>query len=184
MKIYKPKKALTYLRVILLVGIILFLNNNTLSYAKIHKVYNTNLSKTVEIGIIQKTQDDIQLAGLLTPKSTFIGSLTGYSGDCPRCSGILGCKPRTNVLEKGIFFDDEEYGTVRIVASSKKYPCGSILRFTVDKISSEPIIAVVMDRGVGGDSIDLLTENADYAKNYVGRNRNQNFEILRFGWTQ
>lgn len=181
MKIYKPKKALTYLRVLLLIGIILFLNNNTLSYAKIHKVYNENLNKTVELSVIQKAQDEIYLTGLLTPKSSFVGHLTGYVGNCPKCTGILGCHPRTNVLEEGIFFDDAQYGTVRIVASSKKYPCGTILKFNIDKLN-EPIIAVVMDRGVRGDSIDLLTDSEEYARKNIGRVRNQKFDILRLGW--
>ncbi len=182
MKIYKPKKALTYLRVLLLVGIILFLNNNTLSYAKIHKVYNNNLNKTVELSVIQKAQDELYLAELLTPKSSFVGNLTGYVGNCPKCTGILGCHPRTNVLEEGILFDDVQYGTVRIVASSKKYPCGTILRFTIDKISQESIIAVVMDRGVRGDSIDLLAESEEYARQNIGRVKNQKFDVLRLGW--
>lgn len=182
MKIYKPKKALTYLRVLLLVGIILFLNNNTLSYAKIYKVYNNNLNKTVELSVIQKAQDEIYLQELLTPKSSFVGNLTGYAGNCPKCSGILGCHPRTNVLEEGILFDDAQYGTVRIVASSNKYPCGTILRFNIDKLSSEPIIAVVMDRGVKEDAIDLLAESQEYAKQYIGRIKNQKFDVLRFGW--
>lgn len=182
MKIYKPKKALTYIRILFLVGIILFLNNNNLSYAKIYKVYNANLNKMVELNVIHKAQDDLYLDELYTPKSTFVGNLTGYVGNCPKCSGILGCHPRTNVLEKGILFEDNQYGTVRIVASSKKYPCGTILRFTIDKLSSEPIIAVVMDRGVGGDAIDLLTESEEVAKRNIGRVRNQTFEILRLGW--
>ncbi len=182
MKVYKPKKVLTYLRILLLVGIVLFLNNNTLSYAKIHKVYNNNLNKTVEISVIQKAQDEIYLEELLTVKSSFTGNLTGYAGDCPKCSGILGCRPRTNVLEEGILFDDTQYGTVRIVASSKKYPCGTIIRFTINKLSNEPIIAIIMDRGVRGDAIDLLTESEEYARNNIGRVKNQKFDILRLGW--
>lgn len=182
MKIYKPKKSLTYIRLFLVLFMLLLLNNNTLTFAEVNKVYNNNLDKMVEISVIEKMQDDIHTQELLTPKDSFVGELTGYAGDCPKCTGILACHPRTNVLEKGMFFDDVQYGTIRIVASSSNYPCGTILRFTVGKLSSEPIIAVVMDRGVTAGVIDLLTENEDYARTNIGRVHNQTFEVLRFGW--
>ena len=86
------------------------------------------------------------------------------------------------MLEKGIYYEDSTYGTVRIVASSRNYPCGTILKFNVSKLSSEPIIAIVLDRGVGGNNIDLLTESQSYAAKKVGRVRNLEFEVLREGW--
>ena len=33
-----------------------------------------------------------------------------------------------------IYFNDDTYGTVRIVASSRNYPCGTILKFNVNKL--------------------------------------------------
>ena len=58
----------------------------------------------------------------------------------------------------------------------------SIIRFIVNKLSSEPIIAIILDRGVGGNDIDLLTESQEFATKSVGRVRNLNFEVLREGW--
>ncbi len=182
MKKCKPKKSLIYIRILILLTIILFLNNNSLSYASIYKVYNNNISKTIESGVIEDIQDELYLNELLTPVSNFTGDLTAYTGDCPKCTGKLGCNHKVNVLETGIYYEDVEYGTVRIVASSKKYPCGSIIKFEINKLSNEQIIAIVMDRGVSGNSIDLLTDDRNFAINNIGRIRNQYFEVLRLGW--
>lgn len=181
MKVCKPKKSLIYVRIFILITIILFLNNNTLSYAEIHKVFNNNLTKTLEVSIIEDKQNEMYIEELLTPVSEFNGQLTAYTGDCPKCTGRLGCNYKINILESGIYFEDNEYGTVRIVASSKNYPCGTIIKFNINKLDEE-IIAIIMDRGVSGNSIDLLTDNRDYAINNIGRIKNQNFEILRLGW--
>jgi len=124
------------------------------------------------------------MSGFYNPIYTFNGDLTGYAGDCALCTGYLACPPRTNVLKDGILYTDKTYGTVRIVASSKNYPCGTILEFDVGKLSEEPIVAIVLDRGVGGNDIDLLTESEDYAIKSVGRVRNLEFRVLREGWNR
>ena len=131
---------------------------------------------------IQTSQNELYSEGLFNPIYTFNGELTGYAGDCALCTGYLACPPRTNVLKEGIYFNDDTYGTVRIVASSRNYPCGTILKFNVKKLSDEPILAIVLDRGVGGNVIDLLTESEPYAIKHVGRVRNLEFELLREGW--
>lgn len=143
---------------------------------------NTSATKVLDKDVITSSQNRLYENGLYDPIYTFVGELTGYAGDCPLCSGYLACPPRTNVLKEGIYYKDKTYGTVRIAASSKNYPCGTIIRFNVNKISSEPIIAIILDRGVGGNDIDLLTENEEYAIKSVGRVRNTTFEVLRRGW--
>ncbi len=145
-------------------------------------VENDSLAKALDREVIQETQNNIYKQGTYNPVFTFKGELTGYVGDCPLCTGYLACPPRTNVLKKGIYYNDKTYGKVRIVASSRNYPCGTILRFNVSKLSDEPIIAIVLDRGVSGNVIDLLTDSKDYAIRKVGRVRNLNFEVLRKGW--
>ena len=145
-------------------------------------VENESLAKALDREVIQENQNNIYKQGTYNPLFTFKGELTGYVGDCPLCTGYLACPPRTNVLKEGIYYKDKTYGTVRIVASSKNYPCGTILRFKVNKLSSEPIIAIVLDRGVSGNVIDLLTDDKNYAIRKVGRVRNLEFEVLRKGW--
>ena len=145
-------------------------------------VENGSLAKALDREIIQENQDDLYKKGKYNPLFTFKGELTGYVGDCPLCTGYLACPPRTNVLKKGIYYTDKTYGKIRIVASSRKYPCGTIVRFNVKKLSDEPIVAIILDRGVGGNVLDLLSDSKDYAIRKVGRVRNLNFEVLRKGW--
>ena len=142
---------------------------------------NDNLEKKLETQYILKNQKEIYDNDIFTPVGNFNGSLTGYGADCPKCSGFLGCN-MVNVFKNGIYYNDATYGKVRIVATSKNYPCGSILRFDVNKISSEPLIAIVLDRGVTGNTVDLLSESEDFARKYVGRVNNLGFDILRKGW--
>ena len=78
-------------------------------------------------------------------------------------------------------YEDKTYGEVNIVASSKNLPCGTIIRFESKRISEEPIIAIVLDRGVLGNDIDFLAPNREYALNNVGRS-SVTYDVLRFGW--
>ena len=183
MKIYRPKKWLTYFRIFSLLFFVMLMSTSEIKRTSLSVVKNDLLDKSIDYEIIASQQEEAYQTALYETKSTFTGSLTGYAGDCPLCSGVVACKPRINVLEKGIFFNDVEYGTIRMVASSKRYPCGTIIRFNASKVSSDAIIAVVMDRGVGGNDIDLLMNTEDEARKKVGRIRNLEFEVLRLGWS-
>ena len=74
-----------------------------------------------------------------------------------------------------------EYGTVNIVASSKNLPCGSIVRFSSNKVGEGESFAIVLDRGVRGYSLDLLTPSEEYASKYIGRSQ-ITYDVLRSGW--
>lgn len=182
MTIRRPKKWLTYTRLAVVFCLAFLIDRITLDNKSQTIILNDNLNKSVIAEVIEENHETNYQEELYTAVGEFAGDLTGYAGDCPLCSGIVACAPRTNVLESGIFFNDSQYGTVRMVATSSKYPCGSIIRFSIPKLGEEPIIAVVMDRGVGGNDVDLLVENEDFARKNVGRVRNQTFEILRLGW--
>lgn len=143
---------------------------------------NDNLNKTLDSSVIKDKQVELYKGGLYNPLYTFYGDLTGYAGDCALCTGYLACPPRTNVLKEGIYHNDKTYGTVRIAASSKNFPCGTIIRFNVPKLSEEPIIAIILDRGVPGNDIDLLTDDESYAIKHVGRVKQLSFDVLREGW--
>ena len=88
-----------------------------------------------------------------------------------------------NVLDGTSTYTDDIYGNVRIVASSSNLPCGSIVRFKLSKLSNEPIIAIVLDRGVLGNDLDLLMPSEQDALIYVGRNT-ISYDVLREGWTR
>lgn len=114
--------------------------------------------------------------------TSFTGSLTGYAADCPLCNGTLACKTSYDVYKNNVVtYADSVYGDVRIVASSKSLPCGSIIRFQLKTISSEPVYAIVLDRGVTGNNIDLLMPTESSASKIVGR-RTITYEVIRSGW--
>lgn len=182
MKKYIRRRVKMFIEFFVILVFVCLLNKSSYNNVISSVSLNTNVNKALDIKIIENSQQELYKASIYDPIYSFVGELTGYAGDCPLCSGYLACPPRTNVLEKGVYYDDKTYGNIRIVASSKKYPCGSIVRFKVNKLSKEPIIAIVLDRGVGGNVIDLLTENEDYAIKKVGRVRNLEFEVLRNGW--
>ena len=66
-------------------------------------------------------------------------------------------------------------------ASDIRRKDGSIIRFESSRISEEPIVAIVLDRGVLGNNIDLLTPSEEYAYKYVGRSK-ITYDVLRMGW--
>ena len=112
---------------------------------------------------------------------TLSGSLTGYAADCPMCNGTLACKRDYKVYKNGVTsYNDVTYGNVRIVASSKNLPCGSIIEFDSNVVNGT-VYAIVLDRGVLGNNIDLLVESESYASKYIGRS-NINYKVLREGW--
>ncbi len=182
MKKYIIGRIIMFFEIAIVFSALFMLQKNTYNNSILAVALNTNLNKVLDSKIIENSQNEIYNEGLYNTMYSFTGDLTGYAGDCPLCSGYLACPPRTNVLEEGIYYDDSTYGTIRIVASSKSYPCGTIIRFNVNKLSDEPIIAIILDRGVGGNDIDLLTDSEDNAIKSIGRVRSQEFEVLRQGW--
>ena len=182
MKEYIRSRIIMMLEIIVIIPVIFSLTKTADISTSMSSIVNDNINKGVDKETIQVSQNQLYLDGIYNPKYTFVGDLTGYAGDCPLCTGYLACPPRTNVLEEGIYFEDKTYGTLRIAASSRKYPCGTIIEFDVGKLSDEPIIAIILDRGVGGNDIDLLSENEDIARKEVGRVKNQEFRVLREGW--
>lgn len=114
--------------------------------------------------------------------SKLTGILTGYGADCPKCGGTLACKSSYKVKNNGVVtYPDKTYGNVRIVASSKSLKCGSIVKFNLSKVSKNPIYAIVLDRGVLGNNLDLLMASEKEANKKIGRNK-ITYEVLRTGW--
>ena len=86
-------------------------------------------------------------------------------------------------LDGTIYYNDADYGEVRIVASSSNLKCGSIVQFNLDTVSNKPITAIVLDRGVTGTNLDLLMESEDAAIRYVG-GRLISYSVLRNGYNR
>lgn len=100
--------------------------------------------------IIRNVQEEIVLKGSGST-GYFRGWTTGYGPDCKTCSGggNVSCRVNGkpfNLINDGVYYDDSEYGKVRVIAATKKvFPCGSIVY--VDNKIQEPFYAIVLDRG-------------------------------------
>lgn len=153
---------------------------------------NENINKSVNLSTMAifinkeekaKEEEESLQKYLWGSLDSYTGDLTGYGADCPLCSGRLACMSNLDLSGGRTHYTDKTYGSIRIVASSKNLPCGTIIRFDSKKISDDPVIAIVLDRGVLGNDIDLLTPSEAYAGKYVGRS-SITYDVLRFGWTK
>ncbi len=176
------KKGLGFLKIALKIFLVLFavliVQNSSKKIE--NKVENINLNKTLDLTAMARAASSIY--GDEEILKVIVGDLTGYVADCPKCTGFLGCKPYLDVRDGTTTYEDKTYGTVRIVAASpKNLKCGSIITFTSLRISKDPIIAIVLDRGVTGTDIDLLSETESFATRNVGRSEIV-YTVLRDGW--
>ena len=109
------------------------------------------------------------------------GKLSRYGPDCYLCTGYLAYG--LYVGSGTIYYNDNYYGNVRILAGDKSYPFGTIVRVSYDM---ESFLGIVLDRGGsigfnGKALFDLLYPN-EYLANKDGINYNTKFEILRYGF--
>ncbi|MBE6156631.1 MAG: hypothetical protein E7161_02685 [Firmicutes bacterium] len=168
-------------RTIRLMIIILFVMLST-SYVHVieTKTYSSNTNKTVNLSTMAMKLEELIENDIYSAKDTYTGDLTGYVYNCPLCTGLLACNWRYDVTDGKTTYPDETYGNVRIVASSKNLPCGTIIRFDSERVSDEPTLAIVLDRGVRGNALDLLSKDVDYALT-LGRSV-ITYDVLREGW--
>ena len=182
-------------KILVLVIFVIVLNRSSSSH-QATRVENFNFNKILGMNanaekkeeekpkpvVVEEKKEEKKVSQVNTTSNRLNGVLTGYAADCPLCNGTLACKPKYNVYKNNVVtYSDSTYGNVRIVASSTSMPCGSIVRFQLKSISSEPITAIVLDRGVLGNNLDLLMTTESEASKVVGR-RNITYEVLRRGW--
>lgn len=180
-------KIIKLIILISLIGVMFYSSTNTKKY---YLLDNYEFSQELGVNTVA-TKNEEEKPKPVVPNTNnsnvlgankYRGDLTGYVAHCPACYGTLACKPKYDVYKNGVVtYPDTEYGNVRIVASSKNLKCGSIVKFNLKTISSEPIYAIVLDRGVLGTDLDLLVATEDEAIKKVGR-RVTTYEVLRFGW--
>ncbi len=161
--------------------IFMFIVAKSSSDIKIATVENNNVNKTVNLTTMAMKIIEVEDTIKYTPVATYTGDLTGYAYNCPLCNGTLGCMPKYNIKDGTTTYKDYEYGEVKIVASSKNIACGSIIRFKSDRVGEGEQFAIVLDRGVGGYALDLLTPSEEYASKYIGRSK-ITYDVLRSGW--
>lgn len=174
----KQKLNIT-IRTILVFMIVILISSS--SYSKEIKTENESINKTVNLSTMAMKIVEEEESKLYTAVDSYTGDLTGYAYNCPLCSGHLSCASSYNVSNGTLTYPDSSYGNVRIVASSNNLPCGTIVRFNSEKVSKDPVVAIVLDRGVTGNNLDLLTPSENYALSYIGRSSIY-YEVLRSGW--
>ena len=126
---------------------------------------------------------------------TYYGTITAYGPDCAGCSGITASGYKVAENNGGVItsitttYTDEEYGELRILASSNVFPFGTVMRISGERIDGY-IMGIVLDRGgamnnAWGDGevlIDLLFATEKSSEVYeFGRQKNVKFEVLRYG---
>ena len=135
----------------------------------------------IEIPEYVKVLNVLEIKEKQGKKMEFVGTITGYGPDCEGCSGVLACPPHMNVLNNNIYYDDEVYGHIRILAADSSIPCGSIIK--VSNYDNQEFVGIVLDRGrdIKGLTMDLLFES-EQTNAYLGRRYNINFKIERWGY--
>lgn len=109
-------------------------------------------------------------------------NISHYGHDCYGCTS--GKTASGYYVGDGrIYYQDSEFGSVRVVAADNKYPLGTIIRLGYN---GKKVTAIVLDRGSSiGDNqefqIDLLASSNSEAL-ILGTVRNTSLEVLRLGY--
>lgn len=143
---------------------------------------NEDIYKTVDLSKMAMKANEFLYDDKFGAKDTFTGDLTGYVYNCPACTGQLYCNYKYDLSDGTYTYNDDTYGEVNIVASSKNLPCGTIIRFESKRISDSLVYAIVLDRGVLGTAIDFLSPDINYAR-MVGRSQ-ITYDVIRTGWNK
>lgn len=140
-----------------------------------------NRNHTLDVLHVSNMQDAATYGS--TMPISFTGQMTAYKATCKGCTGRVSCPPRQKVTNGNIWFNDNTYGKIRILAADSKIPCGTIVKITNVTFSQDAIIGIVLDRGgaIKGNIIDFLVSEND-SMEVVGRQKNVNYEVLRWGW--
>lgn len=173
-------KVVNYLIRMTIIIVVIAISRSSASVS-VASVENDNVNKTVNLTTMAMKVLEVENKEKYTPVATYTGSLTGYVYNCPLCNGTLGCMPKYNIKDGTTTYKDYEYGEVLIVASSSNLKCGSIVAFENSKIGEGKNVAIVLDRGVLGTALDLLSPSYEYAVSNVGR-MTITYDVLRNGW--
>lgn len=163
-------------------NVIAITNINTIKAIESSRLEKFEREEKLESEYI-KVNSVLEIEAKKNKRIEFTGTLTGYGPDCEGCSGIVGCSPYQNVKNGNIYYEDQTYGKIRILAADKKIPCGSIIKISNYSFIEGEFYGIVLDRGsaINGLTMDLLYKSEqDTIK--IGRTYNINFKIERWGF--
>ena len=126
---------------------------------------------------------DLLVANQFNSIDSFNGPMTAYGPDCAGCLGYTASG--YDVRDGNIYYYDETFGNIRIVAADKSLPFGTIIKISNLNVFTEPLLVIVLDRGsaIGFNKktyFDLLYRN-EAETDFFGC-RQASFEILRKGF--
>lgn len=123
----------------------------------------------------------------------YTGKMTGYGADCKGCSGNLSCRTKSGKVHSltadGETYDDDEYGTVRILAAAlNKFPCGTVVKVSGSNLGT--FNAIVMDTGSAMRSafekgvilMDLAYKTETNPEISKATGSNIKYSVQRWGW--
>lgn len=183
---------------------------STVTHYETEYIYNPkmpyNLSKVIKPGVlgvsyfdngethvVESVQNEIVEVGTGS-YGLFEGKLTGYSAYCAGCSklGNVACltsdKKKHSLITDGIYYDDSEYGKIRILSTAKYFPCGTIIKVINKNFNS--FYAIVLDRGSSMNTawqngkvwMDLAYESNNMTKTDGLIGNDIEFSVQRWGW--
>ncbi len=175
------KKSIYFLIIIILLINVSILSYRYSFYSNI--VYRASIySREKDNLVIVEKEVKINDNESFTVLDSYEGVMTAYGADCYGCSGVTAYG--YDIRNNNIYYEDEKFGNIRIVAADNSVPFGTVVRVSGVKIYEEPFLAIVLDRGyaIKGDIMDLafgFQDDEDVKK--VGRS-NVLYEVLRYGW--
>lgn len=127
----------------------------------------------------------------------YTGVMTGYGPDCSTCSGrgYVSCKTEDkknfNLINDGVYYNDDEYGEVRVLAAAlSEFPCGTIVEVKSSNLGD--FTGIVMDtgytmreqlkNGVYHFDVAYETEKNEEIKKATDMSGDVIYSVQRWGW--
>ena len=127
----------------------------------------------------------------------YTGVMTGYGPDCSTCSGrgYVSCKTEDkknfNLINDGVYYNDDEYGEVRVLAAAlSEFPCGTIVEVKSSNLGD--FTGIVMDtgytmreqlkNGVYHFDVAYETEKNEEIKKATKMSGEVIYSVQRWGW--
>ena len=127
----------------------------------------------------------------------YTGVMTGYGPDCSTCSGrgYVSCKTEDkknfNLINDGIYYNDDEFGEVRVLAAAlSEFPCGTIIEVKNSNLGD--FTGIVMDtgytmreqlkNGVYHFDVAYETEKNEEIKKATNMSGEVIYSVQRWGW--
>lgn len=127
----------------------------------------------------------------------YTGVMTGYGPDCSTCSGrgFVSCKTEDkknfNLINDGIYYNDDEFGEVRVLAAAlSEFPCGTIIEVKNSNLGN--FTGIVMDTGytmreqlkdgIYHFDVAYQTEKDESIKKATDMSGEVIYSVQRWGW--